>query len=343
MAGLLDFGTDEEQKRQNLGLLALLAGAGISQANQPGASMGQAVGAGLGQGAQGLMQMQQLQQRANLQQQQMQLAQDRLVPNSVREYEYAKSQGFQGSFEDYRNQVMGRNEVPASIREWQAFNALPKEDQARYLNMKRANNYQNFGGFMGLPNPAVPGTFQAVVDKTPPPEQMPDFKGAQASATATGRVQGETQATAAVNLPQTVAQGEDTIKLIDDIVNHPGMPGVIGMPESASGVTNYLFGKPLPGTKEADFRARLDQLQGKQFLQAYETLKGGGQITEIEGAKAQDAISRMTKTGQSEEEFRKAAKEFQDIIRAGVNRAKLKAGVKPPTGAPGGWSIQRVD
>ncbi len=41
-----------------------------------------------------------------------------------------------------------------------------------------------------------------------------------------------------------------------------------------------------------DFNAMLDQVQGGAFLQAFESLKGGGQITQIEGEKATQAIVR---------------------------------------------------
>lgn len=59
MVGLLDFGQTEEEKKQNLGLLGLLVGGQIMAANQPGATTGQAIGAGFNAGAQGAMQMQQ--------------------------------------------------------------------------------------------------------------------------------------------------------------------------------------------------------------------------------------------------------------------------------------------
>lgn len=85
----------------------------------------------------------------------------------------------------------------------------------------------------------------------------------------------------------------------------------------------------IPGTSAKDFDIRLDQLKGKQFLQAFESLKGGGQITEVEGKKATDAIARMDAAG-TEEEFIAAAREFQTIIRQGVARAKQKAGVVSP-------------
>lgn len=348
MAGLLDFG-EEDDRKQNIGLLGLLAGLGVMGANQPGQRPGQAIGQGALTGLNSYAQQQALSQRAardkqqqNYQNQMLEMNQQRLVPDIIRQYEYAKkNDGYAGTFEEFKSTVAGRNEVPANIREWEAFNKLSKEDQARYLTMKRSNPYQNFGGFMALPNQAAPGQFQAVVEKTPPPEQMPGFKGAQAYQTAAGGVQGTQQATAAVNLPQTIAQAEESIKLIDSILDDPAMPKVVGVPESLSGATSRM-GAPVMGSPEAGFMAKVDQLTGRQFLQAFETLKGGGQITEVEGKKATDAISRMTKLGQSEESYRQAAEEFKQIIQNAVNRAKMKAG-QSAGGATGGWSIQRVD
>ncbi len=72
-------------------------------------------------------------------------------------------------------------------------------------------------------------------------------------------------------------------------------------------------------------------------MQAFQSLKGGGQITEIEGKKATQAITRM-ETAQSEAEFMRAAREFQDVIRDGVDKARAQAGGRNPM-APGGGSV----
>lgn len=117
------------------------------------------------------------------------------------------------------------------------------------------------------------------------------------------------------------AKAEYTIQLLDDLIDHPGLSDVVGAPN--------VLTKWTPGTDAADFRARLDQIQGQQFLEAYQTLKGGGQITQIEGQKAEGAIARM-QASQSEEAFKKAATEFQSVIRSGLERARKQAGGKQP-------------
>jgi hypothetical protein len=106
---------------------------------------------------------------------------------------------------------------------------------------------------------------------------------------------------------------------------HPGFEGVVGM--GIPGVR--LF----PGTAAASFDALFEQAEGGAFLQAYESLRGTGQITEIEGTKATSALTRM-KRSQSEAEFVKAAREFADVLRAGVARADKRytrlTGEAPP-------------
>ena len=83
------------------------------------------------------------------------------------------------------------------------------------------------------------------------------------------------------------------------------------------------------GTDVSNFRIALDQIKDKTFLQAFESLKGAGQITEKEGEKATSALNRMN-IAQSEVEFIKAAREFEQNVRSGMDMAKKKAGL--PTG-----------
>lgn len=136
----------------------------------------------------------------------------------------------------------------------------------------------------------------------------------------------ESRLAAQQGFPQFEAEAKQTIGLIDKLLAHPGFSTVVG----AKGPTGVpaAAGYPIPGTDAANFVVLRNQLVGKQFLQAYETLKGTGQITEIEGKKATDAIARMD-TSQSEDEFRKAAGEFRGVIEAGLARARDKAGVAP--------------
>jgi hypothetical protein len=105
---------------------------------------------------------------------------------------------------------------------------------------------------------------------------------------------------------------------INDVLTHPGFSGSVGAKNQA-----YLFGlksEPIAGTKEADFKALLDQVQGGAFLQAFESLKGGGQITQIEGEKATQAIVRAQQS-QSEEGFKKSMNDFMSVLDRAEKRA----------------------
>lgn len=118
---------------------------------------------------------------------------------------------------------------------------------------------------------------------------------------------------------------------------HPGFESVVG-----AGIPGLRF---IPGTQSADFDAFMEQVEGGAFLDAYESLKGTGQITEVEGEKATRAITRM-KRSSSEVGFVKAAREFADIVRRGLERAEAREARlrgKTPTAKSGGGKRLRYD
>lgn len=119
---------------------------------------------------------------------------------------------------------------------------------------------------------------------------------------------------------------------------HPGFEDVIG-------ATWRPGARFISGTNAADFDAYLEQVEGGAFLEAYERLKGTGQITEVEGQKATRAITRM-KRSVSEPEFVKAAREFEGIIRSALARADAREARlrgKTPTAKSGGGKRLRYN
>ena len=204
------------------------------------------------------------------------------------------------------------------------------EQVNRFDTYVRQNPWLDLGGTRALPDPARPGALSAEIPKTIPPEQLPATKAAQAAAVKTA----ETQTQSALDYPKLEGETKYSIDLLDKALSHPGLPGVVGMP-NVSGALR------LPGTKETDFRTLLDQMQGRQFMQAYETLKGGGVITEVEGTKATQALARMS-SAQTEDEFKKGLEEFKGVLVQGLQRAKAKAGTAAPQpqGAPAAGGIK---
>jgi hypothetical protein len=139
------------------------------------------------------------------------------------------------------------------------------------------------------------------------------------------------------NLPQIEDAASQTLKNIEGLIGgaqvdakgrvvyakdakpaHPGFGDAVGL--SFSKIT----GGPIPGSSRSDFEKRLDQVKGSTFLDAYNMLRGGGAIDQKEGQKATAALNRMD-LAQSEVEFVRAARDFEEIVKKGVARARVMA------------------
>lgn len=107
------------------------------------------------------------------------------------------------------------------------------------------------------------------------------------------------------------------IGVIDKALDHPGRKTSTGLSGTLD-PRNYV-----PGTDATDFRAVLDQIGGTAFLQAFESLKGGGAITEMEGKKATDAIARLNRA-QSDGEFEVALNDLRQVMTDGYKRMSGK-------------------
>jgi len=142
-------------------------------------------------------------------------------------------------------------------------------------------------------------------------------QGAVAGAKETAKQQAEVNVKAITGLQKVIDDAEQSIKTVNDLLNHKGFNDYIG-------ATWKPYASEFDGSNAAGAKALLNQIQGGAFLTAFEKLKGGGAITEIEGKKATDAIARMNKST-DEEDFKIAAKDYIDVINSGVERAKNAA------------------
>lgn len=154
-----------------------------------------------------------------------------------------------------------------------------------------------------------------------------DVRGEESEKVA-GRVEGEARAQANLDLPATISEAETAIALIDSIIEDENLPGVLGKIEGTV-EPGTLAGRVLLNQAETDLIPKIEQLQGKAFLQAFETLKGGGQITEREGLAAQNAIARLQRT-QSPEAYKQALRDLRDIVSSGLERARQSANASGP-------------
>jgi len=167
-------------------------------------------------------------------------------------------------------------------------------------------------------------------------ETNPELQANLAQAKEFGQALGKNKAAAQLALPTAIETANEGIRLIDEMVGKPTVKDASGKviqqgTKPHPGFSSYVGATLMPGMRFAEgsdtasFEVRQKQIEGKAFLEAFNALKGGGSITEKEGEKGTAAIMRMNKAS-SEREYIAAARELQDIMRKGVERAKAKAG-----------------
>lgn len=152
----------------------------------------------------------------------------------------------------------------------------------------------------------------------PQTRQQVGFIPKDVSGAAKAKEIGEAEGQATVNLPTAIASAENTLKTIKQLREHPGKQnwGALGMGAMLP---------DMPGTDTRGFGALVDQVKGQNFMTAFQSLKGAGAITEQEGAKAERAQARLDRA-QSPKDFDIALKDLEDVVIAGMARARQKAG-----------------
>lgn len=212
--------------------------------------------------------------------------------------------------------------APANVQEWEYFSNLSPEDQSQYLTMKRSVPFLDQGTQYGRPDPLT-GVVGPVVPKD-------NFQ--ESFDTASGTAAGKAKTEGALGAPAAISSAENSLSQIDAVINDPNLPLAIGI----GGLLPALPNSPQAGTV-----ARIEQLQGAAFLQAFETLKGGGQITEVEGKKATDAIARLNRV-QNKEDFIQALADLRAVVAAGLERAKAKLNSAPVGGGAVNQDIEDI-
>lgn len=216
---------------------------------------------------------------------------------------------------------MGGGDAPSSVREWEYFNGLSKEDQARYLRMKRANPYLDVGTGFVQPDPANPGTVAGA------PIVKDNYR--EAYDTSLGGEDGKNRAAAGAALPGKITTADNAITLARDLLADPNLGSYVGaiqgrMPSITQGAV--------------DFDAKVQQLRDMAFLDARQMLKGGGAITDFESQKAENAIARLNQA-QSEEQFRAALTDFIDAAEQGKRKLEAAAAGQSQMPASGGSGV----
>lgn len=106
----------------------------------------------------------------------------------------------------------------------------------------------------------------------------------------------------ALKLQTSLTDSAKAIGMIDELLYDPALA-------SGVGVKSWL--SILPETKAVELKSKIDQIKGDVFLRAYEGLRGGGQITELESTKASQSKERLDPK-LSVDAFRKALLDLRE-------------------------------
>lgn len=165
-------------------------------------------------------------------------------------------------------------------------------------------------------------------------EEFMKTRGQGYSAGAREEAKSQVQST---NGMQTLIDGAQTkLELINRIRSSSALDSVTGL------IQGSVDPRAL-GQDGADLAALIDQLRSQAFLQAFESLRGGGAITEIEGQKATDAIANLSRV-QSKEAFLAQLATLENTLLRGIASAYAKSsgyyggiggGSQPPAFTPG--------
>ena len=234
--------------------------------------------------------------------------------------------------------------------------------QTKTMAPGEAERIKNEGLRIGLEGRRV-----AVLEENARRDADPAFQQRMGGARAVGEAIAKGDVAAQQALPKVIGDAELAVGLLDQMVGkrdsktgklltkdpvtgepiqnnkpHPGFAPAVGMGGFGTlGIPGLA--QLTPGTDAANFKTLYDQVMGASFSEAFETLKGGGAITEKEGTKATAARNRMS-LAQSEDEFVKAALEYRDIVAKGVERAQSKAaratGRMAPTAPAAGGGVK---
>ena len=134
-------------------------------------------------------------------------------------------------------------------------------------------------------------------------------------AAAAGFIDGPTAKLMIEELDRQKTQGTEIsgkaalIARIDALVNDPNLEDALGFEGIVRGFASNVGLDP----NVARVNEMIKQIRGDVFLQAFEKLKGGGQITELEGMKAEQAMARLGQM-QGYDDYVNALKELRFYV-----------------------------
>ena len=135
-----------------------------------------------------------------------------------------------------------------------------------------------------------------------------------------------------IEMPTLEANAKETLDAIEKLEKSKGLPAIVGNPFSLSKINQGALGAigNVWGSDAANAYTNLKTIKGQRFLQAYDTLRGAGGITGIEGQTGSEAIANLDNS-QDIDQFRENLAILKRRIKNNLRAAKEKAGVLPTT------------
>jgi len=162
-------------------------------------------------------------------------------------------------------------------------------------------------------------------------EKDPAVEQQVAKSRAVGAQAGKNDAIAIEKLPNAIATGTELIRKLDALLGDANVVnGKVTFSkqapadgfENAFGLTG-MAARAYPGSAAADFQAKVKEILGGAFLEAYETLRGAQGITDVEGKKATESRTRMG-FNLSPAEFIIAAREYRKTAAEALGRSETR-------------------
>jgi hypothetical protein len=192
--GLL--GEDEKKAAQRQALLAM--GAQLMSASGPSptrVSFGQALGPALMAGMQAQNQAGQDMLQAMLLKTKLQKAGQETKPSDVKSYEYAKANGYQGTFENWKRVAAAQAQPTSDIQNWNFFQKLNPEQQKQWMSLQRQPTAPQLAVINGVPTlvDRIQSTTTPLTNLQSEIGATTAKAGAEAEAKALGQAKGEAQ------------------------------------------------------------------------------------------------------------------------------------------------------
>lgn len=204
---------------------------------------------------------------------------------------------------------------------------------------------------MGVPPADIPGMRQQLIDD---PDVLDEYYNALVGPQTPGEAADVRSSKSSADSAEDRQAAMSELQKLDDVTaridrleaedRQDAAKSVFGLP-GLSGVFQGGFGAmgSIPGSAAAGYVADLEALDGDIRSQAFETLKGGGQITEKESEFARAAIANLSRN-MPYPQYRQELRDLRDYMERlkAAARARLNGEDVPDIAPPGGRDPRTV-